>query len=261
MSAIDTLIFDLDDTLVIEEASAEAAFLEAGELARTRRGLDPRQLHATVRKTCRELWHASPSHPYCKSIGISSWEGMWADFTGADPNLEALREWAPAYRFESWRAALQAHGIDDPELAAMLADAFPRLRRDRHVVYPDVARTLQELSSRYALGLMTNGAPDLQRRKIEGASLGGYFDQVFISGETGIGKPDRRAFEMLLARLGSSAVRTVMIGDRLTTDVLGAQEAGMRAVWVNRPGKSGDGGIVPDWEISTLDELMRIFPA
>jgi len=64
---------------------------------------------------------------------------------------------------------------------------------------------------------------------------------------------------MLLARLGSSAGRAVMIGDRLATDVLGAQQAGMRAVWVNRSGKSGDPEIVPDWEISTLDELMPIF--
>jgi hypothetical protein len=54
MTAVDTLIFDLDDTLAVEEASAEAAFIEAGELARVRYGLDPRELHTTVRKTCRE---------------------------------------------------------------------------------------------------------------------------------------------------------------------------------------------------------------
>ena len=87
MDVVRTLTFDLDDTLVFEEASAEEAFIEAGELARARYGLDPRALHSSVRSCCRELWRASPSLPYCKRIGISSWEGLWAEFTGLDPEL------------------------------------------------------------------------------------------------------------------------------------------------------------------------------
>jgi putative hydrolase of the HAD superfamily len=256
--SIDTIIFDLDDTLVVEEASAEAAFIEAGELARARYGLDPWELHTTVRKTCRDLWYAFPSHPYCKTVGISSWEGMWAEFTGAAPELKALRDWAPAYRTESWRAALISHGIDDPELAAALAESFPRLRRKKHILFPDTVRVLEQLSPKYSLGLLSNGAPDLQRRKLEGAGLAGYFDQVLIAGETGIGKPDPRAFVMLMGRLGSSADSTIMVGDRLTTDVKGAQDAGLRAVWINRSGRVPENGIVPDWEISTLDELISI---
>ena len=258
ISAIDTLIFDLDDTLVVEEASAEAAFIEAGELARIRHGLDPRELHATVRKTCRELWYGFPSHPFCKRVGISSWEAMWAEFTGPDRELKPLRDWAPEYRLESWRAALRAHGIDDPDLAAALAEAFPRLRRNTNVVCPDAKKVLDAFSPSYKLGLLTNGASDLQRRKIEGAGLAGYFDHFFIAGESGVGKPDRRAFEMLLERLGSTARQSIMIGDRLATDVLGAHEAGMRAVWVNRSGERNHGPIIPDWEIHTLEELLSI---
>jgi putative hydrolase of the HAD superfamily len=260
-SAIHTLIFDLDDTLVVEQASAEAAFIETGELARARYGLDPNELHTTLKRICRELWYAFASHPYCKRVGISSWEGMWAEFTGPDPDLKALRDWAPVYRCQSWRAALRSHGIDDSDLAVELAETFLSLRRGKHVVYEDASRALAQLSRSHALGLLTNGASDLQRRKIDGAGLAAYFDQVLISGDVGIGKPDRRIFDMILTRLKACAETSLMIGDNLTSDVQGAQEAGLRAAWVNRSGRCRDGSIVPDWEISSLDELNPILAA
>jgi putative hydrolase of the HAD superfamily len=257
-SAVDTLIFDLDDTLVVEELSAEAALIESGELARSRYGLDPHELQKTLRMTCRELWYGFLFHPYCKKVGISSWEGLWAEFTGEDPNLKALRNWSPTYRYKSWQTALRRHGIDDTRLAAELAEIFPRLRGGKHVLYADTLQALALLSNKYTLGLLTNGAPDLQRKKIAGAGLGGYFDQVLISGDVGIGKPDRRVFEIMLTRLKASPEATLMIGNSLITDVQGAQRAGMRAVWVNRPDNSRDDGIVPDWEISSLNELNSI---
>ena len=189
-SVIDTLIFDLDETLVVEEASAAAAFIETGELARARYGLDPDELHRTVRQTCRELWYAFSSHPYCKRVGISSWEGMWAEFSGSARDLKALHHWAPDYRYNSWRTALLRHGIDDPDLAAELADTFPRLRQTKNVVHQDAVPVLERLSPKYCLGLLTNGTPDLQRRKLNGAGLAGYFNRVLIAGEVGIGRSE-----------------------------------------------------------------------
>jgi putative hydrolase of the HAD superfamily len=256
--AVDTLIFDLDDTLIVEETLAEAAFIETGELARNRHGLDPHSLHRTVRNTCRELWHAFPSHPYCKRIGISSWEGMWSEFTGPAPELKPLRNWAPIYRTEAWKAALHVHGIDDPGLAAEMAEAFPRLRRAKNQLFPDTLLTLEHFSQDYSLGLLTNGASDLQRGKIQAAGIGRYFNRVLISGESGFAKPDRRAYEMILALLGVTADRAIMIGDRLATDIQGAQGVGMRAVWVNRSGREQTGPVAPDWEIPGLEELIRI---
>ena len=258
MSAMDALIFDLDDTLVAEESSAEAAFIEAGMLARERYGLDPQELHATVRKTCREIWYAFRSHPYCKKVGISSWEGMWAEFTGPGPDLQALHAWAPVYRRESWYAALKNHQIDDLELAIELAEAFPQARRAKNVLYADTLPVLEELSRKYIFGLITNGAPDLQRRKIAGAGIGKYFEQVLVSGDAGFGKPDARLYAMLLARMQVSSEKALMIGNNLATDIQGAQNAGMQAVWLNRSNSIRDAAIVPDWEISSLMELLPI---
>lgn len=258
---INTLVFDLDDTLVVEQASAEAAIIETAELAQARYGLDPREMHTTLRKTCREIWFEFPSHSYCKKVGISSWEGLWAEFTGDNEELEALRGWAATYRYESWRTSLSRHGIDDPQLAAELAETFPRLRRCKHSVYPDSVKALERLSRSYSLGLLTNGTPDLQRRKIDGAGVAEYFDQILISGDVGIGKPDGRIFDIIIARLKASPKTSLMIGNSLASDVQGAQGIGMRTVWVNRSGKSRDDSIVPDWEISSLDELDSVLRA
>jgi len=99
--SIRAVIFDFDDTLVVEKASAEAAFLAACELARDKYGLDPQTLHETVRRTAHALWYASDMHPYCKEIGISSWEGLWAGFQGDEANLKNLRKFAPVYRIRA----------------------------------------------------------------------------------------------------------------------------------------------------------------
>jgi putative hydrolase of the HAD superfamily len=258
ISVITALIFDLDDTLVVEECSAEAAFIESGLLAQERYGLDPRELHATLRKTCREIWYAFPSHPYCKRVGISSWEGMWAEFIGPGPDLKSLHDWAPEYRRESWYEALKRHKIDDLELAITLAETFPRLRRSKNVLYPDTLAALQTLSGKYVFGLITNGASDLQRTKIKGAGIGEYFDEILISGDFGFGKPDARLFTILLERLQVSAGRALMIGNSLATDIQGAHNAGIRTAWINRSMSIRDAAIIPDWEISSLMELPLI---
>ena len=93
---------------------------------------------------------------------------------------------------------------------------------------------------------------------MNGAGVARYFDQILVSGDVGFGKPDRRIFEIILARLNARPDTSLMIGNSLTKDVQGAQSTGMRAVWINRSGKSRDGSVIPDWEISGLDELQSI---
>ena len=168
-----------------------------------------------------------------------------------------MRAWAPTYRRESWTRALVEHGIDDPPFAERLAQTFPRERRARHVVYPDVGPALQEARKTYRLALLTNGAPDLQREKLAGSGLEPCFDVVIISGEAGVGKPDPRLFALALGRLDVSLEEAVMVGNSLRSDIAGAQGAGIKAIWLNRAGKALDRAIVPDAQIAGLGELER----
>ena len=168
---IDALLLDLDDTLIPDESASGAAFLAACAPVADRFGLDPAGVAISAGTCARQLWRASDHIDYCQSIGISSWEGLWAGFTGDAPELQRLHDWAPAYRREAWSRALAQHGVDDPAFAEHLANRFRHERRQRNAMFPDAAQLLPELSRRLPLALVTNGAPDLQHFKIDASGL------------------------------------------------------------------------------------------
>jgi putative hydrolase of the HAD superfamily len=255
------VFFDLDDTLVVEEASAEAAFLDTCRLAEARYGIEVMALFATIRETCRRLWHEGPAYEYCRRIGVSSWEGMWARFQGNEPDLAILREWAPFYHQQSWREAIGRYGVDDPVFALELDEAFQSNRRHLHVVYDDVVPVLETLKDKYPMAIVTNGLSDLQREKIDGARIGGYFHSIVISGDLGFGKPNPQIYQWAMAGLRISSGRAVMVGNSLNSDVRGAQHAGIRAVWLNRTGQSNQSSTVPDFEVASLIALPGLLDA
>lgn len=255
---IDTLVFDLDDTLVVEKGSAAAAFLATCQLAAEWCGLDPATLHVTVRETCRELWHHhSPARSYAVKVGISSWEALWSRFEGEHADLALLRDWAPSYRRDSWLNALRLHGVDNGDLATELANAFCTHRRTRHVVYDDVRPALEQLRRRHRLALLTNGASDLQREKLAGAGLGPCFDEILVAGDIGFAKPDPRIFQELLARLRVKPGASVMLGDSQSKDIQGASAVGMGTIWVNRNGTPRRDGVACDLEVTTLNDCIE----
>lgn len=166
------LLFDLDETLMVEEPAAEAAFLASALLAAVEHGTDPEALAAGARARARELWYAAPTHEYCMRVGISSWEGLWCRFECEQPDVRALREWSPEYRREAWRLALVDQGVDDTQLAEDLAERFVTERRARHEVFADVAAALERLAGSHSMALVTNGAACLQREPRSMESLG-----------------------------------------------------------------------------------------
>ena len=258
---IAAILFDLDETLMPDESAVEDALLATCEHASERHGVDPQALQQSVREHARQLWYESPTIAYCLAIGISSWEGLWGRFEGDGPDLAALRERVPAYRHESWARALVEHGVSDPALAELLAARFQEERRARHIVFSDARPALEDLRQTHSLALVTNGAPDLQREKIEGADLARYFEVVTISGEEGIGKPDERIFALTLERLAVPPQAAVMVGDSLRRDIAGAQRAGLKAIWVNRAGASLGEGHRPDAQVADLRRLRDVISA
>jgi putative hydrolase of the HAD superfamily len=254
---VTTLLFDLDDTLVMEVPAAHAAFLATGELARSRYGIDPEVLADAVRRQAKRLWYAAEMHPYAHSVAISSWEGLWCRFEGEHPDLVKLRHWAPSFRLETWRAAIGELGIDDEGMARMLAERFPAERRQRHILFDDTIGCLERVRPDYRLALLSNGASDLQREKIVGAGLEKWFSTIIISADLGVRKPEPEYFRIALDRLGIGPAEAAMIGNSLKNDIGGAQSAGIFAVWLNRDG--GDPGeLRPDATIGSLAELPAL---
>ncbi|WP_223066261.1 HAD family hydrolase [Paenibacillus caui] len=257
---IEAVCFDLDDTLLWDERSVREAFEAVCKNASDLTGVDPVKLEESVRKEARELYESYETFPFTKLIGINPFEGLWANFNaGHQPEFRKLEQLAPVYRKESWHLGLLACGVDNKELASKLSDQFAAERRARPYIYEETFQILDELKGKVKLLLLTNGCPALQREKLDGVpKLAPYFDEIIVSGSFGKGKPDVSIFEHALSLLHTSPEQTIMVGDKLTTDIKGALGAGITAVWINRDGKSRNDEIVPDYEIKHLSELHDI---
>jgi putative hydrolase of the HAD superfamily len=238
------VLLDLDETLIHERASTQAALWATCADACAARGLDPQAVGAAVLAAGRELWQRGPHFAYCRRIGISSWEGLWATFAvGDDPDTVGLRAWAPVYRRQAWRRGLRAAGLDDPDLAAELAERFVWERARRQVLFPEALGVLVALrAAGLKLALVTNGDRDLQRRKAVGSGVVPLVDHVVISGELGVGKPEPGIFAHALRLLGVGPAEAVMVGDSRERDVAGGAAAGLRTVWLDRFGEGATGG-------------------
>ena len=272
MKNVKILIFDLDDTLVVEEGSAVAALEATAELLSSY-GIDKRKFAVTVREKARELWKSMPTYPYCRDIGISSWEGLWARFTGSgsqtgngfvdgnnprlNPHLLQLRSLKDQYHFNAWNNALLCYDIQNKALAKEMALQFNQERRKRHFQFPESAQVLEKLQHKYRMGLITNGTPDLQWEKIRGSQVEHYFEKIIISGEVNVRKPQKEIFEHMFAFFQADKSRYLMIGNSLKSDIGGAVNAGIKSVWINRDNQLNDYGFKPDFEVRDLTQLFE----
>ncbi|MEV0680375.1 HAD family hydrolase [Actinosynnema sp. NPDC050436] len=126
-------------------------------------------------------------------------------------------------------------------------------------LFPDVVPCLEWLrATGLPLAAVSNASGKHQRVKIAALGLAQYFDTVLIAGEVGAAKPDRVIFDTACADLGVPLHDTVHIGDRLHADAIGARDAGMKGVWLNRQGPRE--GALPSGisAISSLSELPEL---
>jgi putative hydrolase of the HAD superfamily len=257
--AIKALLFDLDDTLMVDEAVSHETFAQVAAVASSRFGTDPVRFASDAMSTARELWAAGACRPFCRSIGISAFECLWGGFTGDSPELTSLRTWATAYRVEVFSKALALQDKEtSPDAASFLSAEFASTRRARQRLMPGAREVLAELSSAHAIALLTNGAPDLQREKIAASGLEPYLSAIAVSGEHGIGKPKPEIFHRLLGELGAAPSEALMVGNSLERDIAGARNAGIRSVWIRVPGAEEQAEVVPDHTIGALSEIPAI---
>lgn len=122
----------------------------------------------------------------------------------------------------------KAHGIQwDDSALAIYKDEIVRTC----IPFDGVADILSRLRESFKLGLITNAYDGLeQRRRIEASGLQNYFDEILISGDVGVYKPDPNIFHILLNRIGVVPEKALYIGDSIKHDVAGANAAGMKSV-------------------------------
>ncbi|MCR6111814.1 HAD family hydrolase [Bacillus sp. A301a_S52] len=252
------IFFDLDDTLLWDEKSVKKAFELTCQYAASKYDLDVDALEQAVRNSAQELYSRYDTFNFTKMIGINPFEGLWGKFNDPGPQFNKMKEIVPTYRREAWTQGLKKLGIDDPLLGKELGERFPEERKKVPFLFDDALTVLGELHGKYKLLMLTNGSPELQNTKLTiTPELTPYFDKIIISGEFGKGKPDRAIFDYALKVMNVSASDTLMVGDNLNTDILGANETGITSVWLNRFNKETS-QIQPNYEIKELSELFPL---
>ncbi len=136
-----------------------------------------------------------------------------------------------ALRKKSFSELSRELGYNPEQEQQFIQDAFELYARERNKVslYNDVIPTLQILKPRFRLGTVSNGNADIYR-----IGLGQLFDFSWSAADAGQQKPHPIVFNTLLEREQLTTDEIIHIGDDPVTDIMGAQQSGIRAVWLNR---------------------------
>lgn len=108
----------------------------------------------------------------------------------------------------------------------------------------------------YLMHLCSNGFHEVQYKKLTACGLKDYFDTVVLSEDAGFNKPSKQFFDYALKVSGAHKETTIMIGDNLQTDIVGAHDAGFDTILFNRWGVAPS--LVPTHIVATLREIMDI---
>lgn len=119
--------------------------------------------------------------------------------------------------------------------------------------------TLEELRRSYKIGLITNGKHDIQSKKIEMLGFNDLFDEIMISDDYGVRKPDTKLFEIMAEKLGIAPAEMLYVGDHPKNDVDASRNAGYTPVWVKTTGTWIFSDIEkPKLQIETVAELPEL---
>ncbi|WP_347374198.1 YjjG family noncanonical pyrimidine nucleotidase [Aequorivita sp. Q41] len=114
-----------------------------------------------------------------------------------------------------------------------LADSYiEELPVDNHL-FVDTIAILNYLSSKYKLHIITNGFETVQHLKLQNSGIKKYFSTVTTSEEIGLKKPHPLVFQTALKKASALAKKSIMIGDSLEADIMGANKAGMHTLFFN----------------------------
>lgn len=124
---------------------------------------------------------------------------------------------------------------------------------------PGALDLCRRLHGKYHMSVVTNGISWMQSRRIAASALSPFFEHVFISEESGYRKPQREFFDRVFSVYGDEMRRsTLMIGDSLTADIAGGNNAGIETCWIDRRGEHVPPQIRVGYHIKSLDEIYKI---
>lgn len=165
-------------------------------------------------------------------------------------------------RWKRMWLALLDFKIADEKLAREMGTIFLDLLPTRKLLFPYTIEILDYLTEKnYQLHLITNGFEKTQHGKLKSSGLDKYFIKVITSEGSNSLKPHKEIFDYAFRKTGASPAESIMIGDTIEVDILGAVNAGIDQVHVNHLTKEVElvNGKAPTYTVYSLKELESIF--
>ena len=151
---------------------------------------------------------------------------------------------------------LKEFSIDDSLLAENMSKEYLQLSPLKTKLIPGTVEILEYLSDKYSLHIITNGFKEVQYIKIERSGINKFFDKIITSEEAGCNKPNKDIFLYALKKTQALATNSLMIGDDLEVDILGARNAGIDQLYLNFEKNIHANQI--NFEVNSLLEIMDI---
>ena len=231
MTKYKTLFFDLDHTLwdfvKNSEASLSILYLEMDLSAR-----------------------GVPAFEEFNRVYHEINDKLWDRFRKGFMSREDLR-WK-----RMWQTLIH-YRIPDEALAKKMSERYLEILPTQTFLFPHCEEVLSYCCDKnYRLHLITNGFETTQKQKLHHAGIDKYFDKMITSEQAMSMKPHREIFEYALKETGAMVNESLMIGDALDVDVLGAQNIGMDQVYFNPFRTAHEGS--PTYEIENLNQMFNI---
>ncbi|WP_112182051.1 HAD family hydrolase [Paraliobacillus zengyii] len=231
---MDTIIFDVDDTLYDQALSFHHTFRKMFEGSFTYEEID--QIYKVSRKYSEILFDQSEAGE------ISEFDWQTGRIIAACKNFDIPIDTKKA-------AAFHEAYVDEQQNIAM----FEEIEELLDLLYKQGKQ----------LAILTNGEEQHQKRKIEQLKLNKWIpvENIFISGTLGHAKPKKEVFQIIEEKLQLDRTKTVYIGDSFEKDVLGAKQVGWHAIWMNHRKRElpVDAPFKPDQEVFSAKELLGLF--
>lgn len=226
------LFFDLDHTLWDFESNAKQTLQE---------------LHVALELTTHGVDSFDAFYERYIYHNTRLWERYRKGFIKRD-DLRWKRMWHTLLDFKSGNEKL-ARSMD-----AFFLDRLPT----RTLLFPYAIEILEYLRSKgYALHLITNGFETVQHSKLKYSGLSVFFEKVITSEGSNSLKPHKQIFEYALYKTGATESESIMLGDDIEADIVGAKNAGIDQVYINH--KNIPPPLQPTYTVYALKELENIF--
>ncbi|KQM79181.1 haloacid dehalogenase [Pedobacter sp. Leaf216] len=175
---------------------------------------------------------------------------LWADYHLGKITKDFLR----SERFSKTFIQL---GIHPDAVPHQFEDDYVSISPTKTNLFEGAENVLAYLKQKYTLHIISNGFKETTLTKMNLSNLNPYFENVIISEDVGVNKPNPLIFEYALDKAKASKAESIMIGDSLEADIYGALNFGMEAIFFNPMRKEKPDDVHK--EILHLEELLRLF--